>query len=162
GVQAQAGRGRETVGNNIYSVYSFPMSIAPAKAGSLSLGPAEAPMSIRIPQQNRRGGDPLDEIFNRGFYQRKQITAHSDTVVMNVMPLPAENRPATFNGAVGNFDIKVTASPTNLSVGDPITLQIQVQGRGSFDSVKLPDFGWKDFTFYQPNASVTNTDALGM
>jgi hypothetical protein len=37
-----------------------------------------------------------------------------------------------------------------------------VQGRGSFDSVKLPDFGWKDFTFYQPNASVTNLDALGM
>src|SRR2546423_4961559 len=65
GAQAQAGRGRETVGNNIYSVYSFPMSIAPAKAGVLALGPAEAPMSIRIPQQNRRGGDPFDEIFNR-------------------------------------------------------------------------------------------------
>lgn len=163
GTQAQAGRGRETVGNNLYTVYSFPMSIAPAKAGALALGPAEAPMSIRIPQQGRRGGgDVFDEMFNRGFYQRKQITARSDVVAMNVMPLPAQNRPASFNGAVGNFDIKVSASPTNVSVGDPITLQIQVQGRGSFDSVKLPDFGWKDFTFYQPNASVTNSDPLGI
>ena len=116
-------------------------------------------MIIRIPGR-RRSGDPFEDIFAAN-YQRKQLTAHSEAVAMNVMPLPAQNRPANFNGAVGSFDLKASAAPTNVSVGDPITLRIEVQGRGSFDSVKLPDFGWKDFTFYQPNTSVTNSDNLG-
>jgi len=161
GAQAQGARSREQVGNNIYNVYSFPISIAPAKAGALTLGPAEAVMAIRV-LQGRRRGDAFEDLFGGGFYQRRQITAHSDSVAMNVMPLPTENRPPTFNGAVGNFQIAASASPTNVSVGDPITLQIQIQGAGSFDSVKLPDFEWKDFTFYQPNTTVTNADALGI
>jgi hypothetical protein len=159
GGQAQGVRSREQVGNNIYNVYSFPLSISAAKAGSIALGPAEAPMVIRV-QGRRRTGDPFEDIFG-GNFQRKPITGRSETVAMNVMPLPAQNRPANFNGAVGTFDIRTSATPTNVSVGDPITLRVEVQGRGSFDSVKLPDFGWKDFTFYQPNASVTNSDNLG-
>ncbi len=161
GTQAQGVRTRETVGNNIYNVYTFQMSIAPAKAGALTLGPAEAAMLIRVPMQNRRGaGTIFDEMM--GAFQRKQITARSDSVAMNVLPLPTQGRPQNFNGAVGNFQISSTASPTTVSVGDPITLQIQIAGRGSFDSVKLPDFGWKDFTFYQPNTAITNADKLGL
>ncbi|HUS34966.1 MAG TPA: BatD family protein, partial [Verrucomicrobiae bacterium] len=160
GVQAQGVRSREQVGNNIYNVYTFPTSISPAKAGALTLGPAEAVMLIRVPLQNRRRGDIFEEML--GSFQRKQITARSDTVAINVMPLPTQNRPQNFSGAVGNFQIQATAAPTNVSVGDPITLSIQIQGRGSLDSLKLPDFGWKDFTFYQPNTSVTNADRLGL
>jgi hypothetical protein len=159
GAQAQGVRSREQVGNNIYHVYTFPLSISAAKAGSIALGPAEAAMVIRV-QGRRRTGDPFEDIFG-GNFQRKPMTGRSETVAMNVMPLPAQNRPANFNGAVGSFDIRMSATPTNVSVGDPITLRVEVQGRGSFDSVKLPDFSWKDFTFYQPNASVTNSDNLG-
>jgi hypothetical protein len=160
GVQAQGVRSREQVGNNIYNVYTFPTSISPAKAGALTLGPAEAAMLIRVPLQGRRRGDIFEEML--GSFQRKQITARSDTIAINVMPLPTQNRPQNFNGAVGNFQIQASAAPTNVSVGDPITLSIQIQGRGSLDSLKLPDFGWKDFSFYQPNASVTNSDRLGL
>ena len=160
GVQAQGARSREQVGNNIYNVYTFPTSISPAKAGALTLGPAEAAMLIRVQQPNRRRGDIFEEML--GSYQRKQITARSDTVAINVMPLPTQNRPQNFSGAVGNFQIQASAAPTNVSVGDPITLSIQIQGRGSLDSLKLPDFGWKDFTFYQPNTTVTNADRLGL
>jgi hypothetical protein len=161
GAQAQGVRTREQIGNDIYNVYTFQMSISPAKAGALTLGPAEAAMLIRVPMQNRRGAGTIFEEM-MGAYQRKQITARSDTVAMNVLPLPAQGRPQNFNGAVGNFQIAATASPTSMSVGDPITLQVQIAGRGSFDSVKLPDFGWKDFTFYQPNTTVTNADKLGL
>lgn len=160
GAQAQGVRSREQVGNNIYNVYTFPISIAAAKAGSLTLGPAEAAMLVRVPLGNRRRGDIFEEMM--GAFQRKQMTARSETVAINVMPLPTQNRPQIFSGAVGNFQIRASAAPTNVSVGDPITLSIQIQGRGSFDSVKLPDFGWKDFTFYQPTTSVTNTDRLGL
>lgn len=160
GAQSPAIRGREQVGNAIYNTYSFQLTVAPAKAGVLTLGPAEATMLIRVPSQGRRRGmDIFEEML--GGYQRKQVTVQSESVAINVSPLPSANVPATFSGAIGNFQINVTASPTNVSVGDPISLKIEVSGKGSFDTVKLPDFGWKDFTFYPPNTAVTNTDALG-
>jgi hypothetical protein len=160
GAQPQGVRSREQVGNNIYNVYTFPTSVAAAKAGALTLGPAEVAMLVRVPMGNRRRGDIFEEMM--GAFQRKQMTVRSDTVAINVMPLPTQNRPQNFNGAVGNFQLHATAAPTNVSVGDPISLAIQIQGRGAFDLVKLPDFGWKDFTFYEPNTAVTNTDRLGL
>jgi len=160
GAQAPAIRGREQVGNAIYNVYSFQLTVAAAKAGTLQLGPAEAPMLIRIPtQRGRRTGDIFDEFF--GGYQRRQVTGTSDPLMIRVKPLPTENVPPSFNGALGDFQMTVSAAPTNVSVGDPITLQFKIFGRGSLDTIKLPDFGWKDFTFYPPNSTTTNSDGLG-
>ncbi len=160
GPQGQSISSRDQIGNTMYNVATLPMTVAAAKAGQLALGPAEAQVIIRIPNERRRGGDIFDEMFNR--MQRRQVALKSDTVTMNVSPLPSQNVPPSFNGAIGNFQVTVTASPTNVAVGDPISLQIQVRGRGSFDTVKVPDFGWKDFTFYPPNAGTTNLDGLGV
>lgn len=154
GASGQNTQSREQFGNNIYGVYTFPMTVAAAKAGNLSLGPAEAPMVIRVLARNS-----FEQIFGG---QQRQFNAVSEPVMIHVNPLPKENVPASFNGAVGNFSMTARASPTAVAVGDPITLQIVVKGRGSFDTVKLPDFGWKDFTFYPPNSTVTNLDALGV
>jgi hypothetical protein len=161
GTRAPATRGREQIGNSIYNVYSFVMTIAPAKAGKLTLGPASVDMEIRVQAPGRRR-DPFEEMFGGGGFQRKALTATSEAVTINALPLPTQNVPPSFNGAIGNFQIFASASPTNVSVGDPISLQLQVNGRGSFDTVKLPDFGWKDFTVYPPNTTVTNNDALAM
>ncbi len=161
GSRAPAVRGREQIGNSIYNVYSFQMTIAPAKAGSLILGPAQVDMLIRVPTQGRRRTiDLFEEML--GAFQRKQVSLSSEPIAIRAMPLPSENVPPGFNGAIGDFQIASTASPTTISVGDPISLQVQVTGRGSFDTVKLPEFGWKDFTFYPPNTTVTNTDSLGL
>lgn len=158
GMQAPGVRGSEVAGNTMYTVYSFHLTVAPAKAGDIALGPAETVMRVRV-KTRRRGMDLFDEML--GGYQTKQLQVTSETVPLHVMPLPRDNMPAGFNGALGNFQMIVTASPTNVSVGDPISLQIQIRGRGSFDTVKLPDLGWKDFTFYAPNAAFTNSDGLG-
>jgi hypothetical protein len=161
GMAAPGVRGGESIGGAMYTVYSFHMTVAPAKAGNIILGPAETTLRVRVQTARRRRADLLDEFFGGGF-QSKVLSIASETIPLNVMPLPAENVPPTFNGALGNFQLAVSASPTNVAVGDPISLQIQIKGRGSFDTVKLPDFGWKDFTFYTPNAAFTNADALAL
>jgi len=46
----------------------------------------------------------------------------------DVLPLPTANRPADFNGLIGRYTISTFAAPTNVRVGDPIQLVIDVSG----------------------------------
>ena len=45
-----------------------------------------------------------------------------------VRPLPTEGRPASFSGAVGQYQISTFAVPSNVRVGDPIQLVIDISG----------------------------------
>jgi hypothetical protein len=79
------------------------------------------------------------------------------------LPLPAENAPPNFNGTVGSFALAVTAGPTNVATGDPITVKIQISGRGALDSLELADQpAWHDFKTYPPTSKIETTDALGV
>jgi hypothetical protein len=57
----------------------------------------------------------------------------------------------------------VTAGPTNVVAGDPITLRVQISGHGALDSLALPDEpGWENFKAYPPTAKVDATDQFGI
>lgn len=45
-----------------------------------------------------------------------------------VLPLPTEGRPANFSGAVGRYTLSAFAVPSNVRVGDPIKLVIDISG----------------------------------
>jgi hypothetical protein len=55
---------------------------------------------------------------------------------------PTQGRPATWAGAVGDFSFEVTASPTDVGVGEPITLTMQIRDLrprpGDLDSLQAP------------------------
>jgi hypothetical protein len=79
------------------------------------------------------------------------------------MPLPKENVPSSFNGAVGNFTMTASAGPTNVASGDPVTVKVQLAGRGALESLTLPEQpAWKDFKVYPPTTKVEAVDALGL
>ena len=44
---------------------------------------------------------------------------------------PRDGRPLEYRGAVGRFDIGVTAAPTRVAVGDPITVTLRVTDSGT-------------------------------
>jgi len=58
---------------------------------------------------------------------------------IEVLPLPAEARPAGFNGAVGRYHISVTARPISVRVGDPIELTIDISSDGPLETLAPPD-----------------------
>jgi hypothetical protein len=60
---------------------------------------------------------------------------------------------------VGQYSVSATVSPTNVAVGDPITVRVQVSGRGWIDAITVPPQPqWRDFKMYAPNAKVESTD----
>ena len=67
-----------------------------------------------------------------------------------------------FNGAVGDYTMTVSAGPTNVAVGDPVTVRVQISGRGSLDSITLPNqAGWTDFKTLSPTSKTDTSDDLG-
>ncbi len=71
--------------------------------------------------------------------EQKVLYADSDPFKMVVRDLPNQNVPPSFNGAIGDFKIKVIPScDTDVKVGDPITLLIEISGRGTWEFVKSP------------------------
>jgi hypothetical protein len=165
---AASGQSQVQIGNSIYNVINAKIPLTAGRTGPLSAGPVTINLVLAVPSNNRPN-DPflrqfgMRDPFGNFDYEQKQVSLATETVNVQSLPLPAENVPPNFNGAIGQYTMSVTAGPTNVAVGDPITVRIQISGRGGLGSLTLPEQpGWHDFTVYPPTAKVTTTDPLGL
>ncbi len=151
----EAQRQRVQIGNASYTIVPLVVSITPHKTGPLSIGPVTASISYALPPRNSH------EAFFGG--QRAQIALATESAELQCLPVPTENRPASFNGAVGNYTMNVSVGPTNVATGDPITVRVQISGRGALDALMLPEQSdWREFKTYPPTTQVEHSDQLGM
>jgi hypothetical protein len=138
------------LGQYPYQMLSFKSSVHAVKAGELQLGPATCNLNIVVGRVN---------IFGIG--QLRPTTLKSNPIKMNVLPLPTRDVPPSFTGAVGRFQLSWSATPTNVVVGDPVTLSIRITGDGPLETIQLPpQLGWEDFRVYAAKATLEDTDAL--
>jgi len=151
----------EQIGNRVYTVIPASIALTATKTGMASVGPVTGNIVVVLPSSNR-GGDPFfRQFFNTG--EQKQVTLATETLNVESLPLPAESVPPNFNGAVGDYTMTVTAGPTNVAVGDPITVRVQISGPGALDALTLPDQpAWRDFKAYPPTQNIKTTDQLGI
>lgn len=78
------------------------------------------------------------KVSNFGFGRYKNVVLHSVEKQWTVKPLPLENKPTAFSGAVGKFETEVTFTPKQVTAGDPVTLTFTVKGKGNFDRIQPP------------------------
>jgi len=153
----------ETITNLLYSVVRWNIALTAVKAGELSLGPAEfQTLYVFQTQRRSRGMNSLFEpLFGGG--EQRQLTFQSEPLALKVLNPPTAGRPPQFAGAVGQFQLDVTASPTNVAAGDPVTIRVDITGRGNFDALRLPDLpGGSGFQLYPGTNSFTPNDPLGL
>lgn len=160
---------RTQIGNYVYHLLAFKMTATAAKTGKLALGPAQMNLTLKVQTNNRRRNDPFDmfdDAFGSFFGNRVQLlpkTLVSEAFTVQVNPLPKTNAPPGFSGAVGNFTMAVSVSPTNVAAGDPITIKTQISGAGAFDNLAPPPLdGWKEFKTYPASSKVETSDELGL
>ena len=150
----------QTVGNNQYTVFPISTVITPVKSGQLTLNALNGSVVVHLPKPP--SGDPIENFFG-GSTKAQQIPLSLEAREMNVLPLPKENAPPTFTGAVGNYTMNFSAGPTNVAAGDPVTVKVQISGRGNFDAVTLPEqTAWRDFKAYPPKVETKMQDQLGI
>ena len=150
-------------GNQIYQVLTFRTAAVPVKAGELQLGPVKQSMVLRVRQkQNRRSpfNDPFDGFFNR--YQQKPVNLEAKAQPITVKPLPNANKPASFNGAVGRYTMQANLSPLEVTVGDPVTVNVRISGQGAIESLNLPKLNWPGFKSYEPSVTTKKDNPLGL
>ena len=141
-------RRRVQVGNRVFTMIPYSLALTAVKIGEHPLGPLTVNVVIVLP-----GGF---------FGEQRQLTLATEAVNVETLPLPAENRPASFAGAIGDFTMTATAGPTAVTVGDPITVRVQISGRGSLDTITLPvQDAWRDFKTYPPTAKLETSDPFG-
>lgn len=161
-LQDEPHQGQEQIDGELYSVLTWDTSLSGIKVGEHPISfTLEA--TLLIPQKRRSrssfGGSSIfgDSMFNDPFfdsffggYERRPISVASKQKVFTVRPLPEENRPANFTGAIGDFDLKVSVSPHEVEMGEPLTLTMEITGKGNFDRVEAPVFPedprWKTYS----------------
>lgn len=139
----------ETVINGIgYIVYTFRSVLSPLHAGDLKVGPASVELLYEVMDERQRM-PALPFGMAMGMGETKKNTVRSQEVKVRVLPLPEEGKPAGFTGAVGDFGIQATATPTSLAVGDPLAAEVFVDGTGNFDAIEAPVLtpadGWRAY-----------------
>ena len=149
------GQMQRQVGERKFSVLSMFCAITAVKTGPIKISPFNTSVVLNPPPN-----DPF------GFFQRprdtEQVPLTTGEKEFRALRLPAENVPPGFNGAVGNYTMNVMASPTNVATGDPVTVRVQISGRGALESLALPPQDWKNFKDYPPTANVETSDVLGI
>lgn len=121
-------------------------ALFPTTAGTLTIPPVAWQIQVR-----RRSNDPLESFF---FTPTETVTRRSEPIKINVLPLPAAGRPAGFSGAVGRFELAVTADREGARVNDAIGLKVRVWGEGTLSAVAPPVIPEvTDFKRFEPKVS---------
>ncbi len=156
---------QETVKGIPYDVIEFDTTVFGTRSGALQLGPATIACNLILKKEsnrNRQGGfDDFfgNDIFNDFFgrYQAYPLTIRAAALPLTVSDVPQENKPVGYAGAMGVFDMDVSVSPTEVTVGDPITIRLKISGAGNIDTVAMPAFdAGKDFKVYEPHRKQEN------
>lgn len=128
-------------------------ALFPTQTGELSVTPFELVIPVVVPKARKRG-DIFDEFFNDPFFNQGQTVEYkavSNTLKINVLPLPSENVPLSFNGAVGNFDFKASIDREKVKTNEPFTLKLTVSGTGNINLLDLPEVNLPaGFEKYEP------------
>jgi len=106
--------------------YSFQRGFVAKQVGEYSFGPATLKARF-ITQVNTRGEAELERVY-----------AIAKPVAVTVRDIPLDGRPASYNGAIGQFQIESQLAPTKAKVGDPMTLTLTVRGQGTLDALTAP------------------------
>ena len=114
-----------------YEVFRVVKAIRAEQIGELSVGPVF--LKANYPTALRRGWFGSPEIS-----RSRRETARTNSIVVTVLAPPELNRPDSYTGAVGYYALSVSAIPTEVSQGQPVTLTIAIAGN-PVEGVAGPD-----------------------
>ena len=139
----------ETIdGKKYYTLTIQQYSLYPQRSGKLSISPTELNMVVQV-QTNSGRRDFFGRVF--GQVQNVQHKAQSNAVSVNVKTLPDANKPISFSGAVGKFQMNTSLSSKETKTGEAITYSVKINGTGNLKTFELPKPNFsEEFEAYDP------------
>ena len=128
----------QTKFNKTYTVFSWPTGLTAAIAGQQTI---QFNTSIRVRVKSRGNSPFASPFFNDpffGFGREESLTVKSDLINIEVKALPMVDRPDSFQGAIGIFSCRSISDSDRVSLGDPVRLIFEIEGKGNFSAMPAP------------------------
>jgi hypothetical protein len=149
-------------GKNYTSVVLYQFLLYPQHAGELTIDKwnFEAMIQVRNKAQVR---SIFDDFFDSYTNVSKIIAAPAVKINVNALPM---NKPASFSGTVGRFNLNASISGTQVKSNDAVTIKMNIAGAGNMKLIKTPVIKFPDgFETYDPkvtnNFKTTTTGVTG-
>ena len=148
---------REVISGKEYNVYTLRKAqLYPLQPGKLELETAQLENKIRFIKEDyaRKQLNDMNEVL-RDFTEiavspqgteEHSVILESKPVFISVKPLPENNKPLNFKGAVGKFDISAGLAKSNFTTDDAGKLLVVITGQGNLQLVNAPE---KVLEYYQ-------------
>ena len=119
-------------------------------------------MNLTVHQPRRRSSRSLldDPFFKDPFFSfstGRPLTLTSESLELQVLPLPEQGRPEDFSGLVGSFKIESQLEPSTIKAGESTTLTVLLSGRGNVNRIpdlKIPELEYIKIYGDQPALEV--------
>lgn len=162
---------QQDIGGRSFDIATFRTTLTPIRSGKIKLPPVRSLVTMQTARRSRGGGgNTFEEIFGSdpfaaAFAGSTSVMAerhlNSKEKTIDVLELPTSNRPDTFRGAIGRFEIRSTSKPDSVKLGDPVTSTVHISGEGNFDRIDLPPLqdakGWRP---YPPSTNFQKADEI--
>jgi hypothetical protein len=145
----------EKLNGKAYTVHIIRKTqLIPLQPGSIDLDPVEVENTVHFvkggarPEPHHTGNairDLLDQLTDErdaGPEISENVTLDTKPLTITVKPLPDENKPANYNGAVGSFSVEASLADKNVAAQDEATLHVVVKGKGNLPVINAPAVDW--------------------
>ncbi len=126
----------QVVNGKRYQVRRYQSTAVPMTSATFDLSPTfRLDVLVSSDQLDRNA---FGMMFRR--QERKTLRLQAPLVRLEVQAPPAAGRPEGYQGAVGRFTLQASAGPTDVAAGDPVTVRVQLSGRGGLRNVLPPSY----------------------
>ena len=133
------------------------MALFATAPGKYIIHPGKIKTTVKQDQQQDNVFDEFfnDSFFNGGnFFSKRETRILSPrTLEMEVKPLPAEGKPAGFQGDVGTYQMNAVLDRSEVKQNEPVKMTLVIEGPGNVDRVnrpRIPDL--KGFRTYEADS----------
>lgn len=125
---------------DIFTVSQMNSYLFPVTVGEVTINPTR----VVVKPDNFTGILDFDlfdpqRFHSRAFRNPRPETLYTEPKTVNVLPLPREDRPPDFKGSVGDFNMVVDLSSTDVTVDETILMVIRISGTGNIKSISPPE-----------------------
>lgn len=140
---------KEKLNGREYNVYSIRKAqLYPLQDGTIELETATLDNNVLFLKSE--ASEQADNIngfvdgfgLDPGATVSQVVSLTSQPVTIQVKPLPAAGKPASFNGAVGKFEISASLEKNSFSTSEAGKLRIIISGQGNLQLITAPDVAW--------------------
>lgn len=123
------------------------VQLYPLQSGELTIDGMEIRNRVRFSSEKKKEQDVAEGLLNseeEGPAANDEYESQVNTapLVIKVKPLIEKERPASFSGAVGKFQVSARLLKNTLARNESGILEVEIKGRGNFIQLSAPTIHW--------------------